>query len=89
MIIDLTKVKARPSLVEDEKEVDVHTIVADLIWRDCAKEDILKANFALKLLNCTGELEVTDTEISYILDTTVSMKYWIAKAIEDAVSNKK
>ena len=87
MKINLTKIKVQPSLLEEPKEVDLHEIIADLIWKDCAKEDIKKANFALKLLNESEEIEVTDTEVGYILETTAVMKYWLAKAIEDAVDN--
>lgn len=87
MKIDLTKVKARPSLLDGEKEIDTHEIVADIIWRSCAKDDIKKADFALKLLHSNGEIEVTDAEIKYILDTTSAMKYWLAKGIEDSITN--
>lgn len=75
MKINLTKIKVQPSLLEEPKEVDLHEIIADLIWKDCAKEDIKKANFALKLLNESEEIEVTDTEVGYILETTAVMKY--------------
>lgn len=85
MIIDLTKVKVRPSLLEAEKEVDVHKVLADLIWKECGREDIQKANFALKLLNSDGEIEITEEEASYILATTSVMKYWLAKALEDLI----
>lgn len=85
MKIDLTKLKVQPSLLEEPREVDVHKIIADLIWKECAREDIQKANFALKLLNSTGELEITSEEGSYILATTSVLKYWLAKALEDLI----
>ncbi len=86
MTIDLTKVKVRPSLLDEEKEADVHEIVADLIWKSCVKDDIKKADFALKLLHSNGEIEVTNTELGYILETTSAMKYWLAKGIEDSIT---
>lgn len=88
MKIDLTKLKVQPSLLEGPKEIDVHDVVADLIWKDCAREDIQKANFALKLLNSKGELEINSTEAGYIMSITSVMKYWLAKALEEAVLPK-
>lgn len=87
MKIDLTKIMVQPSLLKEAKEADVHEIVADLIWKDCAKDDIKKADFALRLLHSDGEIEVTQEELNYISGTTSVMKYWLAKGIEDAVSN--
>ena len=39
MKINLTQLKVRPSLLEEEKVLDVQKIVADLIWRECGKDD--------------------------------------------------
>ena len=88
MIIDLTKLKVQPSLLEEPKEVDANDVIADLIWKECAKNDIQKANFALKLLNTKGEIEITKEEASYIMETTSVMKYWLAKALEDLIKSK-
>lgn len=89
MKIDLTKLKVQPSLLEDAKEIDVHAVIADLIWKECAKEDIQKANFALKLLNTNGELEINSVEAGYIMSVTSVMKYWLAKALEEVLSETK
>ena len=88
MIIDLTKLKVQPPLLEEPKEVDTHEVIADLIWKECAKNDIQKANFALKLLNTKGEIEITKEEAGYIMETTSIMKYWLAKALEDLILPK-
>lgn len=82
MKINLTQIKVRPSLLEEEKVLDVQKTIADLIWRECGKEDIAKANFALKLFNAPGEIEITDTEKQYIEAVLVNAKYWLADAIE-------
>ena len=82
MKINLTQLKVRPSLLEEEKVLDVQKTIADLIWRECGKEDIAKANFALKLFNAPGEIEITDTEKQYIESILVNAKYWLANAIE-------
>ena len=82
MKINLTQIKVRPSLLEEEKVLDVQKTIADLIWRECGKEDIAKANFALKLFNTPGEIEITDTEKQYIEAVLVNAKYWLADAIE-------
>lgn len=82
MKINLTQIKVRPSLLEEEKVLDVQKTIADLIWRECGKEDIAKANFALKLFNASGEIEITDTEKQYIEAVLVNAKYWLADAIE-------
>ena len=82
MKINLTQIKVRPSLLEEEKVLDVQKTIADLIWRECGKEDIAKANFALKLFNAPGEIEITDIEKQYIEAVLVNAKYWLADAIE-------
>ena len=82
MKINLTQIKVRPSLLEEEKVLDVQKTIADLIWRECGKEDIAKANFALKLFNAPGEIEITDVEKQYIEAVLVNAKYWLADAIE-------
>ena len=75
MKINLTQIKVRPSLLEEEKILDVQKTIADLIWRECGKEDIAKANFALKLFNAPGEIEITDIEKQYIEAVLVNAKY--------------
>lgn len=75
MKINLTQLKVRPSLLEEEKVLDVQKIVADLIWRECGKDDIAKASFALKLFNTPGEVEITDAEKQYIEAVLVNAKY--------------
>ena len=82
MKINLTQIKVKPSLLEEEKVLDVQKVIADLIWRECGKDDIAKANFALKLFNAPGEIEITDTEKQYIESILVNAKYWLANAIE-------
>ena len=82
MKINLTQIKVRPSLLEEEKVLDVQKTIADLIWRECGKEDIAKANFALKLFNTPGDIEITDTEKQYIEAVLINAKYWLADAIE-------
>lgn len=82
MKINLTQLKVRPSLLEEEKVLDVQKIIADLIWRECGKDDIAKASFALKLFNTPGELEITDAEKQYIEAVLVNAKYWMVEAIE-------
>ena len=82
MKINLTKLKVRPSLLEEEKVVDVQKTIADLIWKECGRDDIAKANFALKLFNAPGDIEITDTEKQYIEAILVNAKYWLADAIE-------
>ena len=82
MKINLTQIKVRPSLLEEEKVLNVQKTIADLIWRECGKEDIAKANFALKLFNAPGEIEITDTEKQYIEAVLVNAKYWLADEIE-------
>ena len=82
MKINLTQLKVRPSLLEEEKVLDVLKIVADLIWRECGKDDIAKASFALKLFNTPGEVEITDAEKQYIEAVLVNAKYWMVEAIE-------
>ena len=82
MKINLTQIKVRPSLLEEEKVLDVQKTIADLIWRECGKEDIAKANFALKLFNTPGEIEITDIEKQYIEAVLINAKYWLADAIE-------
>ena len=82
MKINLTQIKVRPSLLEEEKVLDVQKTIADLIWRECGKEDIAKANFALKLFNALGEIEITDIEKQYIEAVLINAKYWLADAIE-------
>lgn len=82
MKINLTQIKVRPSLLEEEKVLDVQKTIADLIWRECGKEDIAKANFALKLFNAPGEIEITDIEKQYIESVLINAKYWLADAIE-------
>ena len=82
MKINLTQIKVRPSLLEEEKVLDVQKTIADLIWRECGKEDIAKANFALKLFNAPGEIEITDTEKQYIEAVLINAKYWLADTIE-------
>ena len=82
MKINLTQIKVRPSLLEEEKVLDVQKTIADLIWRECGKEDIAKANFALKLFNAPGEIEITDTEKQYIEAILINAKYWLADEIE-------
>ena len=62
MKINLTQIKVKPSLLEEEKVLDVQKVIADLIWRECGKDDIAKADFALKLFNAPGEIEITDSE---------------------------
>ena len=86
MKINLTQIKVRPSLLEEEKVLDVQKTIADLIWRECGKEDIAKANFALKLFNAPGEIEITDTEKQYIEAILINAKYWLADAIEKEVN---
>ena len=49
MKINLTQIKVRPSLLEEEKVLDVQKTIADLIWKECGKDDIAKASFALRL----------------------------------------
>lgn len=82
MKINLTQLKVRPSLLEEEKVLDVQKIVADLIWRECGKDDIAKASFALRLFNTSGEVEITDAEKQYIEAVLVNAKYWMVEAIE-------
>ena len=82
MKINLTQLKVRPSLLEEEKVLDVQKIVADLIWRECGKDDIAKASFALKLFNTPGEVEITDAEKQYIEAVLGNAKYWMVEAIE-------
>ena len=82
MKINVTQIKVRPSLLEEEKVLDVQKTIADLIWRECGKEDIAKANFALKLFNAPGEIEITDIEKQYIEAVLINAKYWLADAIE-------
>ena len=82
MKINLTQLKVRPSLLEEEKVLDVQKIIADLIWRECGKDDIAKASFALKLFNTPGEVEITDVEKQYIEAILVNAKYWMVEAIE-------
>lgn len=82
MKINLTKLKVRPSLLEEEKVVDVQKTIADLIWKECGRDDIAKANFALKLFNAPSDIEITDTEKQYIEAILVNAKYWLADAIE-------
>ena len=82
MKINLTQLKVRPSLLEEEKILDVQKIVADLIWRECGKDDIAKASFALRLFNTPGEVEITDAEKQYIEAVLVNAKYWMVEAIE-------
>ena len=82
MKINLTQLKVRPSLLEEEKVLDVQKIIADLIWRECGKDDIAKASFALKLFNTPGEVEITETEKQYIEAVLVNAKYWMVEAIE-------
>ena len=82
MKINLTQLKVRPSLLEEEKVLDVQKIVADLIWRECGEDDIAKASFALKLFNTPGEVEITDAEKQYIEAVLVNAKYWMVEAIE-------
>ena len=82
MKINLTQLKVRPSLLEEEKVLDVQKIIADLIWRECGKDDIAKASFALKLFNTQGEVEITDAEKQYIEAVLVNAKYWMVEAIE-------
>ena len=40
MKINLTQLKVRPSLLEGEKVLDVQKTIADLIWKECGKDDI-------------------------------------------------
>ena len=75
MKINLTQIKVKPSLLEEEKVLDVQKVIADLIWRECGKEDIAKANFALKLFNAPGEIEITDIEKQYIEAVLINAKY--------------
>ena len=82
MKLNLTQLKVRPSLLEEEKVLDVQKIIADLIWRECGKDDIAKASFALRLFNTPGEVEITDAEKQYIEAVLVNAKYWIVEAIE-------
>lgn len=82
MKINLTKLKVRPSLLEEERVVDVQKTIADLIWKECGRDDIAKASFALKLFNAPGDIEITDTEKQYIEAILVNAKYWLADAIE-------
>ena len=82
MKLNLTQPKVRPSLLEEEKVLDVQKIIADLIWRECGKDDIAKASFALKLFNTPGEVEITDAEKQYIEAVLVNAKYWMVEAIE-------
>ena len=82
MKINLTQLKVRPSLLEEEKVLDVQKIIADLIWRECGKDDRAKASFALKLFNTPGEVEITDAEKQYIEAVLVNAKYWMVEAIE-------
>ena len=82
MKINLTQLKVRPSLLEEEKVLDVQKIVADLIWRECGKDDIAKASFALRLFNTPGEVQITDAEKQYIEAVLVNAKYWMVEAIE-------
>ena len=82
MKINLTQLKVRPSLLEEEKVLDVQKIVADLIWRECGKDDIAKASFALRLFNTPGEVEITDAEKQYIEAVLANAKYWMVEAIE-------
>ena len=82
MKINLTQLKVRPSLLEEAKVLDVQKIVADLIWRECGKDDIAKASFALRLFNTPGEVEITDAEKQYIEAVLANAKYWMVEAIE-------
>ena len=82
MKINLTQIKVKPSLLEEEKVLDVQKVIADLIWRECGKDDIAKASFALKLFNTPGEVEITDAEKQYIEAVLVNAKYWMVEAIE-------
>ena len=66
MKINLTQIKVRPSLLEEEKVLDVQKTIADLIWKECGKDDIAKASFALRLFDAPGEIEITDVEKQYI-----------------------
>ena len=75
MKINLTQIKVKPSLLEEEKVLDVQKVIADLIWRECGKDDIAKASFALKLFNTPGEVEITDAEKQYIEAVLVNAKY--------------
>ena len=75
MKINLTQINVRPSLLDEEKVLDVQKTIADLIWRECGKEDIAKANFALKLFNAPGEIEITDTEKQYIEAVLINANY--------------
>ena len=78
MKINLTQIKVKPSLLEEEKVLDVQKVIADLIWRECGKDDIAKANFALKLFNAPGEIEITDSEKQNIETSLDNAKYWLA-----------
>ena len=82
MKINLTQIKVKPSLLEEEKVLDVQKTIADLIWKECGKDDIAKASFALKLFNTPGEVEITDAEKQYIEAVLVNAKYWMVEAIE-------
>ena len=82
MKINLTQLKVRPSLLEEAKVLDVQKLVADLIWRECGKDDIAKASFALRLFNTPGEVEITDAEKQYIEAVLANAKYWMVEAIE-------
>ena len=82
MKINSTQIKVKHSLLEEEKFLDVQKIIPDVIWRECSKDDIATANFALKLFNTPGEIEITDSEKQYIEASLVNAKYWLAEAIE-------
>lgn len=77
------KVKAQPSLMVEAREIDFTKEVANAIWQTA--KGCAEADFALKLFNSNGEIEVTDEQRGFIRNAVAGFAWWAKKPILEAM----
>lgn len=82
--LDLTSVPARQSLKSDQIEnFNIAKEIGDYIYQNTRNTD--EYTFAIKLFNAEGEIELTDTELELIINTTSIFPVWLNVAISQVI----
>lgn len=82
--LDLTSVPARQSLKSDQIEnFNVAKEIGDYIYQNTRNTD--EYNFAIKLFNAEGEIELADTEFELFVNATSILPVWLNVAISQVI----
>lgn len=74
MKVNFTKVKVRPSLFEDEVVNDYQKQLANIVWQNA--QTVEEGNFALRLFNAPGDLEISDSEADILARMIATAPMW-------------